>query len=103
MVTTNTSSIGESDTFIQDQFPAITLAQLRRWNEMYPVAGTPQFPGTGRYWREVSKGYGEMRYICPGIFISGVQANMSIPNWNYRWNVIDPLSAKEGMCPSNFL
>jgi carboxylesterase type B len=37
-----------------------------------------------------------MRYICPGIFISGTQANMSIPNWNYHWNVIDPPSAKDG-------
>ena len=90
------ANISDSDTFIKDQFPAISLGQLRVWNELYPVQGTPEFPDAGRYWREVSKGYGEMRYICPGIFISGVQANMSIPNWNYRWNVIDPESAKEG-------
>lgn len=101
---TNTSTIGESDTFIQDQFPAISLKQLREWNELYPVEGEPQFPHTGRYWRQVSKGYGEMRYICPGIFISGTQANMSVPNWNYRWNVIDPPSAKAGQfIPSSIL
>ena len=93
---TNTSSIGESDTFIQDQFPAISLAQLRVWNQLYPVQDTRKFPDTGKFWRQVSKGYGEMRYICPGIFISGVQANMSVPNWNYHWNVIDPESAKDG-------
>ncbi|KAK3722785.1 hypothetical protein LTR37_002357 [Vermiconidia calcicola] len=92
----DTSTIGESDTFIKDQFPAISLEQLRRWNEYYPVKGTPQFPDSGRYWRAVSKGYGEMRYICPGIFISNVQANLSVPNWNYRWNVIDPEAAREG-------
>ena len=37
-----------------------------------------------------------MRYICPGVFISGTQANMSIPNWNYHWNVIDPEESREG-------
>ena len=90
------ANISTSDTFMKDNFPAFTLDQLRVWNSLYPVNGTPQFPDSGRYWREVSKGYGELRYVCPGIFISGVQANMSVPNWNYRWNVIDPESAKDG-------
>ena len=89
-------NLSDSDTFIKDQFAAITLDQLKVWNHYYPIRGTPEFPDSGRAWREVSKGYGEMRYICPGIFISGTQANMSVPNWNYRWNVIDPPSAKEG-------
>lgn len=93
----NASNISDSDTFIQAQFPTISLAQLRMWNQLYPVNGTPSFPDSGRYWREVSNGYGEMRYICPGIFISGVFANMSLNNnWNYRWNVIDPASAADG-------
>ncbi|KAK3112677.1 hypothetical protein LTR53_010795 [Teratosphaeriaceae sp. CCFEE 6253] len=93
----NTSNLSQSDTFIQAQFPAITLAQLRMWNELYPVNGTPSFPDSGRYWRQVSNGYGEMRYICPGIFISSVFANMSLDqNWNYRWNVIDPESNANG-------
>jgi len=93
----NASNISDSDTFIQAQFPSISLAQLRMWNELYPVVGTPSFPDSGRYWRQVSNGYGEMRYICPGIFISGVFANMSLnQNWNYRWNVIDPPSAASG-------
>ncbi|KAK5127523.1 hypothetical protein LTR85_006862 [Meristemomyces frigidus] len=93
----NTSTIGESDTFIQDQFPAITLAQLREWNKLYPVNGTPTFPNSGPYWRQVSNGYGEMRYICPGVFISGVFAEMGCnSNWNYHWNVIDPTSAANG-------
>jgi len=93
----NTSTIGQSDTFIQDQFPNITLAQLGEWNALYPVNGTPTFPNSGRYWRQVSNGYGEMRYICPGIFVSGVYAQMNLTsNWNYRWNVIDPTAAAEG-------
>lgn len=92
----NTSSIGESDTFIKDQFPAITTQQLREWNRLFPVEGTPTFPDSGRYWRQVSNGYGEMRYICPGIFINSVYARLNIPGWNYRWNVIDPAAAASG-------
>lgn len=90
------ANLSSTDTFIADQFPAISLSQLRIFNSLYPIAGTPSFPDAGRAWREASKGYGEMRYICPGIYISGIQANFSIPNWNYRWNVIDPESAKAG-------
>lgn len=92
----NTSTIGESDTFIQDQFPDITLQQLDVWNSLYPVA--QQFPDSGKYWRQVSNGYGEMRYICPGIYISNVYAKMNISgNYNYHWNVIDPTYAAEGL------
>ena len=93
----NTSSIGESDTFLKDQFPLLTTAQLREWNNLYPVEGTPTFPDSGRYWRQVSNGYGEMRYICPGIFINQVYARLNIPAYNYRWNVIDPASAASGL------
>ncbi len=91
-----TANLSDTDIFIQAQFPAITLSQLRTWNSLYPIKGTPSFPDSGRAWREASKGYGEMRYICPGIFISGSQANLSIPNWNYRWNVVDPPAAEDG-------
>ena len=89
----NASNISDSDTFIQAQFPSISLTQLRMWNELYPINSTPSFPNSGRAWRSVSDGYGELRYTCPGVFISGVFANMSLnQNWNYRWNVIDPES-----------
>lgn len=93
----NTSTLGMSDTFMQDQFPNLTLEQLGVWNALYPANGTPQFNDSGRYWRQVSNGYGETRYICPGIFISGTYANMSLQsNWNYRWNVIDPPADEDG-------
>lgn len=92
----NTSSIAQSNTFLQAQFPDLTLKQLKKLNELYPVEGTPSFPESGRYWRQISDVYGDMRYTCPGIFVSGTYANDSIPNWNYRWNVIDPIAAADG-------
>ncbi|KAK5133937.1 hypothetical protein LTR08_007057 [Meristemomyces frigidus] len=94
----NTSSLAESDAFLQDQFPTITPEQLTEWNTLYPVEGTPTFPGAGSYWRQVSNGYGELRYTCPGVFISGVFAEMGLEsNWNYHWNVIDANSAASGL------
>lgn len=92
----NTSSISQSNIFMQNQFPDLSLKQLKKLNELYPVENTPSFPDSGRYWRQVSDVYGDMRYTCPGIFVSGTYANDSIPNWNYRWNVIDPVANAEG-------
>ncbi|CAK4033375.1 Hypothetical predicted protein [Lecanosticta acicola] len=92
----NTSTIAQSNTFLQNNFPDLTLAQIKRFNELYPVEGTPSFPDSGRYWRQASNAYGELRYICPGIYLSQVSANQSVPNWNYRWNVIDPTANASG-------
>lgn len=82
---TNTSSIGESDTFIQDQFPAITLAQLRMWNTLYPIQGTPSFPGDGRYWRQVRKQMGKPLPRRPDC-IGGLSApSVALrPRWRFR-------------------
>lgn len=70
----NTSTIGESNTFIKDQFPAITTKQLRRINQLYPKA--EQFNNSGAYWRQASNAYGDIRYVCPGIDVSDVYAGM---------------------------
>lgn len=92
----NTSTIGDSDTFLQNQFPTLTLQQLARINNLYPVA--EQFNNSGTYWRQVSNAYGEIRYICPGIFISNTYQRYGVQgNWNYRWNVIDPVTAASGL------
>ncbi len=69
--------------FIQDNFPKLTTAQLAQLDIMYPKA--EQFPGKGRYWRTAANLYGEMRYICPGIYISSAISARGQPNsWNYR-------------------
>lgn len=92
----NTSSLAESNIFLQSQFPNLTLMQLNELNELYPVEGTPSFPKSGRYWRQISDVYGDIRYTCPGIYVSRTYASDSIPNWNYRWNVIDPEADADG-------
>nr|POE73759.1 lipase 1 [Quercus suber] len=47
-VPTSTNNISDSDTFIKNQFPDITLKQLAKYNQLYPVNGTRMFNGTGR-------------------------------------------------------
>jgi carboxylesterase type B len=93
----STNSYAEADTFIKNQFPYITLAQLREWNALYPVEDYPSFPNTGRFWRSTATGYGEMRYNCPGLFINEVYARLGVPAWNYLWDVKDPPAEASGL------
>lgn len=93
----NTSNLDQAKTFIRDQFPLITPAQLDLWGNLYPVGETPEFPDSGRYWRQLSNGYGELRYTCPALSISEVYAAHGVNNnWHYLWNVYDPAAAEEG-------
>lgn len=98
----NTSSIAEADTFIQAQFPFIRPNQLDRINAMYMEGNNAQkttYPGAGPYWQSASNAYGEMRYICPGIFVSSAFARYpetSNSNWNYHYAVEDPSDEQAG-------
>lgn len=98
----NTSSIAEADTFIQAQFPFIKPDQLDRINAMYMEGNNSQtttYPDSGPYWQSASNAYGEMRYICPGIYVSSVFARYpetSNSNWNYHYAVEDPWDEKCG-------
>ncbi|KAM0720433.1 hypothetical protein Q7P37_004569 [Cladosporium fusiforme] len=92
----NTSSYAESNTFLKDQFPAITPTQLGHINTLYPVEDTPTFPDSGRFWRQSANAYGELRYNCPGLFINSVYARFGLPAWSYHWDVRDPEAEAEG-------
>lgn len=84
------------DTFLKDQFPALTLDQLSTINRLYPKT-TEQWPDSGPYWRALSNAYGETRYMCPGLFISSTYFSYNVSgNYNYHWNVIDPVLYAEG-------
>lgn len=96
----NTSTIGESNTFLKNQFPRLAPALFKRINALFPLSSAPTSPPTAeqaQYFRQVAWTYGEIRYICPTIYVSGVYANFSVPNWNYRWNVQDPETVAEGL------
>ncbi|KAJ5675840.1 Carboxylesterase type B [Penicillium macrosclerotiorum] len=93
----NTSSVNAADQFIKNQFPRITKTHLTKINSMYLTADqTRSFPNAGPYWRPASNGYGEIRYICPGVDMSSVYAAAGVPSWNYHYAVVDPSSEAEG-------
>lgn len=93
----NASTLAESDQFLKNQFPFLTLQQLGKINELYPNQNDT-CPNPGCYWRQISDAYGDMRYMCPGIYISGMINHFGMPkSWNYRYNVEDPEQMAEGL------
>lgn len=93
----DTSTIAESDIFLRDQFPYVTLEQFATINSLYPNPNHT-CPNLGCYWRQVSNAYGEMRYMCPGLYISNMYTKLGVPqSWAYRWNVEDPDQIAEGL------
>lgn len=71
---------------------------LRIWNQLFPLDEAPEsLEDQGEYFRQSAWAYGETRYICPTIYVSGIYANESVPNWNYRYNVQDPEDIAAGL------
>ncbi|TAQ83778.1 Carboxylesterase [Chlorociboria aeruginascens] len=84
------------DSFLLANWIHLTPAQLWMINSFYPPAET--FPDSGRLWRTASNAYGDIRYNCPGIFISSASTKFSsLGSWNYHWNVLDPAYAASGL------
>jgi len=92
-----TSNLSQSDQFLKNQFPYLTLVQLKQINDLYPVAEQPQINGTGAYFRQAAKAYGDMRYMCPGIYLSAQYQAYGVPAaWNYLYNVTDAAQVAAG-------
>lgn len=86
-----TSSWAESSGFLHAQLPFLSPEHLQRIGELYPNQG-PQFPNSGPWWRQASNAYGDIRYMCPNLFISAMFARHGggrVGMWNYRFNVQD--------------
>jgi len=91
----STDDVASMNTFLKNQFPQVTETQLSKIDSLYPKA--EQFAGKGRFWRATANAYGDMRYMCPGLFLSEIYANASLPSWNYRYNVEDPSQMAQGI------
>ena len=93
----NASTLADSDQFLKSQFPFLSLGQLGKINDLYPNKND-SCPSPGCYWRQVSDAYGQMRYMCPGIYISSALTRYGVPDsWNYRYNVEDPKDMASGV------
>ena len=80
--------------YLKDQFPTLSNQQIDDVQSYYPKG--PQYPGKGAFFGNLSMAYGEMRYICPGEFISSASSNNSVKVWNYHYNVTSAESWKNG-------
>lgn len=89
----NTSSVDDADEFLQANFPTVKNKQLVEINSMYMAQpDDPVYPGAGEYWQGLSNAYGEMRYICPGMYLSSAyndDDDTAKSNWNYHYAVTD--------------
>ncbi|KAI0382479.1 alpha/beta-hydrolase [Hypomontagnella monticulosa] len=93
----DTSTLAQSENFLRAQFPYLTRTQLDKIDAMYPNPNTT-CPSTGCYWRQVSNAYGDMRYMCPGLYISSAMTQYGVgSSYSYRYNVEDPQQMAEGL------
>ncbi|KAL9595650.1 MAG: hypothetical protein Q9219_006318 [cf. Caloplaca sp. 3 TL-2023] len=93
----NISNAEQSSDWIQAQFPLLNTTQKQWITKTYPPANET-WPRTAKYWRSTADAYGELRYVCPGLFLNNVYANHSVKgNWSYRYAVLDPSEEKSGL------
>ncbi|KAI9651299.1 hypothetical protein NHQ30_001337 [Ciborinia camelliae] len=90
----NTSN--DMSNFLKNNFVKLTDDQINNIHQYYPQG--PQYPNAGLYWGAAALAYGEMRYNCPGIYVSGSHDFFapSIGNWNYHWDVLSSTNAANG-------
>lgn len=91
------ATLAESDAFLKNQYPALTLERLGAINDLYPNENDT-CPSPGCYWRQVSDVYGQMRYMCLGLYISATLARHNFSSsWNYLYDVQDPDQVNAGL------
>lgn len=92
----NITTLQQSNMFIKNQFPFVSLEDFAQINSLYPNPNT-SCPEVGCYWRQASNVYGEQRYMCPGLYISAAYTSYGVAeSYAYRWNVEDPTQIAEG-------
>jgi len=100
-----TSTQAESNQFLRDQFPYLTTQHLAALNALYPNPNQSACPAPGCWWRQASNVYGDMRYMCPGLFLNDVFYKHGGENNNgnnnrsyaYRYNVEDQDQMAQGL------
>jgi carboxylesterase type B len=84
--------------FMKNSFPQLTDDQLATAAILYPGPETTQYPGKGSFWRPAADLYGQMRYNCPGLYMSGAYPQAGVnASWNYRWDVLRPENIANGL------
>lgn len=90
-----TANQQESNDFLTQQFPYITQSELTEIAELYPVPTGSDCPPSGTcWWRQVSNAYGDMRYKCPGLYISSAYANLTLSSKKHSRSSVGGGSAR---------
>lgn len=94
----STDTVNDSNDFLQAQFPRLNATQEDWIQQAYPPS-TQQFSvKSGKYWRSTADAYGELRYVCPGMFLNNIYTAQGVKaNWNYRYAVLGPDADKSGV------
>ncbi|KAL9589052.1 MAG: hypothetical protein Q9203_002142 [Teloschistes exilis] len=94
----STDTVNDSNDFLQAQFPRLNATQEDWIQQAYPPS-TQQFSvKSGKYWRSTADAYGELRYVCPGMFLNNIYTAQGVKaNWNYRYAVLGPGADKSGV------
>ena len=95
---TNATNATDFRSFIKDNFPNLSDAELQTINETYPEDGFGSFPNHAAYFAALETAYGENTFICPGIAMSNALSTFNSPAkvWNYRYNVQDQQNIAAG-------
>uniref|UniRef100_A0A8H7TVS9 Carboxylic ester hydrolase n=1 Tax=Bionectria ochroleuca TaxID=29856 RepID=A0A8H7TVS9_BIOOC len=92
-----TASLVDSNLWIANQYPTITPDMFGEVNRLYPNTNNT-CPNAGCYWRQLSDVYGDIRFMCPALFMSSqLRALGSSASYSYLWNVEDPALMREGL------
>lgn len=78
------------NSWLRAQFPALNSTHLATIQRLYPPE--EENYGSGAWWRSTANAYGDLRYVCPGLFLNYNSARYAptIGTWNYNYNVEDP-------------
>ena len=74
------------DNFLIDNFINITSDALDTINELYPQSIQPA--NHGAFFWNAALAYGELRYNCPGIFLSTAINNFSNPGQSFNYQYV---------------
>jgi cholinesterase len=93
---TTTTTLAQSNVFLKNQFPLLTLEQLDKINRLYPNPNDT-CPDLGCYWRQAANAYGDLRYMCTNLFVAAAFSKYGVKNnYNYHYNVEDPTLTATG-------